>query len=113
MSLRLDGRTFCTSSSRPWRAGRSPPARFGLPAPLQAGAPGLRSTHGPAGDDRRSPGPGSGMRVGFLVLNQRHRPHRPRQPRCAPQRRHRPQRSQQMSPRDRRGRGRRRGVPGL
>ena len=27
-------RTFCTSSSRPWRAGRSPPARSALAAPL-------------------------------------------------------------------------------
>jgi len=27
-------RTFCTSSSRPWRTGRSPPARSALAAPL-------------------------------------------------------------------------------
>jgi len=99
------------------------PALAGRAQPSCALGP-CRSAHGPARPGRAvptdqqettegHPSQGSATREGFLVLAQRHRPHRPHQPRCAPRHRPRPRRPQQMSPRDRRGRGRRRGVPGL
>ena len=99
------------------------PALAGRAQPSCALGP-CRSAHGPARpgcaeptDQQRRPkitrAKGSVTQEGFLVLAQRHRPHRPHQPRCAPRHRPRPRRPQQMSLRDRRGRGRRRGVPGL
>ena len=51
----LDGEDFLYVF-KPALTGRAQPAcALGRAAPLPAGAPGLRSTHGPAGGDRRPP----------------------------------------------------------